>query len=83
MNTLGQVQRRIKKLQAQAEAITAGSTSSVLTDIRALMAKHGLTTADIEAPGGATRTGRKLGRPAGAKGAKKMATPAKKSPSLV
>jgi DNA-binding protein H-NS len=82
MTTLVQIQSRIKRLQAQAEAIIAKSTSSAVTDIRALMVKHGLTTADIEAPGGATRTGRKLGRPAGAKSAKKTAAAAKKSPSL-
>jgi hypothetical protein len=41
-----------------------------------------LTAPDIEAPGGATRTGRKLGRPAGARSAKKTAATAKKSPSL-
>lgn len=49
MATLEQIQARLKKLQAQADAIVAKQSSSVLETIRDLMAKHGLTIADIEA----------------------------------
>jgi DNA-binding protein H-NS len=49
MPTLEQIQAKLKKLQAQAEALIAKRTQSVLNDIRKLMDQHGLTTADIDA----------------------------------
>jgi DNA-binding protein H-NS len=49
MTTLKQIRSRIEKLQAQAEALLAKRASVVIADIRALMEKHGLTTADIDA----------------------------------
>jgi DNA-binding protein H-NS len=62
MATLEQIQTKVKKLQAQAEAIIAKRTQAVLSDIRALMEKHGLTAADIDAYGPARK---RPGRPAG------------------
>jgi DNA-binding protein H-NS len=48
MATLEQIQIRLKKLQAQADAMVAKKAQSVIDQIRALMLKHGLTTDDIE-----------------------------------
>lgn len=62
MPTLEQIQAKLKKLQAQAEAMIAKRAQSVLDDIRKLMEKHGLTTADIEAH---SSTKKRRGRPAG------------------
>lgn len=61
MTTLEAIQMKIKKLQAQAEAIAAKQTSNVLANIRDLMDKHGLTIADIEAHIGGKKRGRKAG----------------------
>jgi DNA-binding protein H-NS len=80
MPTLEQIQAKLKKLQAQAEAMIAKRAQSVLDDIRKLMEKHGLTTADIEAHSSTPR-----GRPPGkssksgvkAKAAAKPKLPAK------
>lgn len=82
MPTLEQIQAKLKKLQAQAEAMIAKRAQSVLDDIRKLMEKHGLTTADIEAH---SSTKKPRGRPAGktskpgvkAKAAAKPKLPAK------
>jgi DNA-binding protein H-NS len=63
MPTLEQVQRKMKRLQAQAEALIAKQSKAVLADIRKLMDEHGLTTADIEAH---SATKKRAGRPAGA-----------------
>ena len=62
MPTLEQIQAKLKKLQAQAEAMIAKRAQSVLDDIRKLMEKHGLTTADIDAH---SSTKKPRGRPAG------------------
>jgi len=51
MATLDQLQSKIQKLQHQAEALIAKNASKVLGDIRAMMERHGLTTADIDAHG--------------------------------
>ncbi|MFK4442190.1 DNA-binding protein H-NS [Caballeronia udeis] len=80
MPTLEQIQAKLKKLQAQAEALIAKRAQSVLDEIRKLMENHGLTTADIEAH---SSTKKRRGRPAGstskakAKGATKPKLPAK------
>ncbi|WP_321815173.1 MULTISPECIES: H-NS family nucleoid-associated regulatory protein [unclassified Paraburkholderia] len=58
MATLESIQARIAKLQAQAEAIVANKSTVVLNKIRDLMAKHGITVADVEAHAG-KRRGRK------------------------
>jgi DNA-binding protein H-NS len=49
MATLEQIQAQLKKLQAQAEALLANKAQAAIDQIRDLMLKHGLTTADIEA----------------------------------
>jgi DNA-binding protein H-NS len=49
MATLDQLYQKIARLQKQAESIVAKKAQSVLDDIRAMMERHGLTTADIEA----------------------------------
>jgi DNA-binding protein H-NS len=63
--TLEQIQAKLKKLQAQADAIVAKQSSSVLEKIRGLMEKHGLTTADIDAHVGSKKRGPEAGAKAG------------------
>ncbi|WP_109481076.1 H-NS family nucleoid-associated regulatory protein [Paraburkholderia sp. C35] len=58
MATLEALQAKIKKLQAQAEAIASEKSTAALESIRALMTKHNLTTADIDAHGGRKKRGR-------------------------
>jgi DNA-binding protein H-NS len=62
MATLEQIQARVKKLQAQAEALLAKRAQSAVDQIRDLMIKHGLTTADIEARAKARRDAKFAGR---------------------
>jgi DNA-binding protein H-NS len=57
--TFEQIQARLKKLQAQADAIVAKQSSVVLEKIRGLMEKHGLTPADIDAYVGSKERGPK------------------------
>ncbi|MFM0543719.1 H-NS family nucleoid-associated regulatory protein [Paraburkholderia strydomiana] len=59
--TLEAVQAKIKKLQAQADALIAKQSLGVVEKIRELMAKHGLTTADIDAHTGGKQRGKKVG----------------------
>lgn len=73
MATLEQIQAKLKKLQAQAEAIVAKQSSAVLEKIRGLTEKHGLTTADIDAHVGNKKRGPKAGDKAAAKTAKSVA----------
>ena len=61
MATLENVQAKIARLQAQAEALAAKQSSGVIAKIRDLMEKHGLTVADIEAHTGGKKRGRKPG----------------------
>jgi DNA-binding protein H-NS len=70
MTTLEQIQARMKKLQAQAEAIVAKGTQAAVDQIRELMLKHGLTTADIEATAKAKRDAGANGRSAVGRGVK-------------
>jgi DNA-binding protein H-NS len=49
MATLEKIQARVKKLQAQAEALLAKKTQAAVDQIRDIMLKHGLTTEDIGA----------------------------------
>jgi DNA-binding protein H-NS len=67
MPTLKQIQEKVKRLQAQAEALIAKQGKTVLADIRKLMDDHGLTTADIEAH---AATKKRAGRPPGGASAK-------------
>jgi antitoxin component HigA of HigAB toxin-antitoxin module len=59
--TLEAMQAKIKRLQAQADALIAKQSSGVIEKIRELMAKHGITTADIDAHTG----GKQRAKPAG------------------
>ncbi len=62
MATLKQIQAKMKQLGVQADALIAKQSSAVIANIKALMDKHGLTAADIEAHvGGAKKRGRKPG----------------------
>jgi len=49
MATLEQIQRKLKQLQAQADALIAKRMQGAIADIRKLMDDHGLTIADIDA----------------------------------
>jgi DNA-binding protein H-NS len=60
MATLEQIQARLKKLQAQADALIARKAQVAVNQIRELMIKHGLTTADIEAKAKARRDAKAL-----------------------
>ena len=77
MATLEALQAKIKKLQAQAEAMVSEKSTAALESIRALMAKHNLTTADIDSHLGRKKRGRPSLKPAGmqTKGAAKYLDP--------
>ena len=77
MATLEALQAKIKKLQAQAEAIASKKSTAALVGIRALMAKHNLTTADIDAHLGRKKRGRPSLKSAGVqtKGVAKYSDP--------
>ncbi|SAK82459.1 histone family protein nucleoid-structuring protein H-NS [Caballeronia hypogeia] len=68
MSTLENIQARMKKLQAQAETILAKQAQAAVDQIRELMLKHGLTTADIEAKAKAKRDAKASGRTAVSRG---------------
>ncbi|GJH26295.1 H-NS histone family protein [Caballeronia novacaledonica] len=70
MTTLENIQARMKKLQAQAETILAKQAQAAVDQIRELMLKHGLTTADIEARAKAKRDAKANGRVAVGRGSK-------------
>jgi DNA-binding protein H-NS len=80
MATLEQIQAKMKKLQAQADVLIAKQSSGVIEKIRELMAKHGLTIADIEAHTGVAKSGARRGPKPGAKRASKSAVGAAKTP---
>ena len=60
MAALEQIQARVKKLQAQAEALLAKKAQAAVDQIRKLMLEHGLTTEDIEANAKAKRAAKGL-----------------------
>ncbi|HEX7908683.1 MAG TPA: H-NS histone family protein, partial [Paraburkholderia sp.] len=66
--TLEAIQAKMKKLQAQADALIAKESTTVLKTIRELMEKHGLTTADIDAHAGGKQRTKKAVTKAAAKG---------------
>ncbi|MDR5747827.1 H-NS family nucleoid-associated regulatory protein [Caballeronia sp. LZ029] len=70
MTTLENIQARMKKLQAQAETILAKQAQAAVDQIRELMLKHGLTTADIEARAKAKRDAKANGRVTVGRGSK-------------
>jgi DNA-binding protein H-NS len=55
MSTLEQIQAKIKKLQAQADALIAKKAQAAVDQIQKIMLAHGLTTRDIEAKAKAKR----------------------------
>lgn len=59
MVTLSDIEERIGKLQAQAEAIRKKQLSAVVATIHSLMKEHGLSVADLNS---SDRTSRKMGR---------------------
>ncbi|GJH35809.1 H-NS histone family protein [Paraburkholderia hospita] len=61
MTTLDNLQAKIARLQAQAEALAAKQSVGVIAKIRDLMEKHSLTVADIKAHTGGKKRGRKPG----------------------
>ncbi|MFL9965133.1 H-NS family nucleoid-associated regulatory protein [Paraburkholderia sediminicola] len=67
MATLEQIEAKMKNLKTQAEALAAKKTQAVVDQIRDIMSKHGLTTADIEAKTSAKRAtkGQKVSAAAG------------------
>lgn len=60
MATLEQIQARVKKLQAQAEALLAKKAQAAVDQIRKLMLEHGLRTEDIESQAKAKRAAKGL-----------------------
>lgn len=74
MPTLEQIQAKLKKLQAQADALIARQTKVAVDEIRDLMLKHGLTTEDIEGSAKARRSARGLNGHAGNEKSKNMGT---------
>jgi len=60
MAALEQIQARVKKLQAQAEALLAKKAQAAVDQIRKLMLEHGLTTEDIESQAKAKRAAKGL-----------------------
>ena len=82
MPTLEQIQAKLKKLQAQADVLIARKAQAAVDQIRDLMLKHGLTTADIEAKAKALQASRfrstatiKPARPGQATGAHRHGLP--------
>jgi DNA-binding protein H-NS len=63
MPTLEVIQEKLKRLQAQADALIAKKAQSALDQIRRLMLEHGLTTEDIEAKAKAKREAKGAGSP--------------------
>lgn len=59
--TLEAIQSRLKKLQAQADALMTKETAKVLATIHRLMEEHGLTAADIGRRDGGKQLAKKVG----------------------
>src|SRR3954453_24245406 len=74
MPTLEQIQAKLQKLQAQADALIARQTQVAVDEIRDLMLKHGLTAEDIEGSAKATPSARALNGHAGNKKSKNIGT---------
>ncbi|WP_321791776.1 H-NS family nucleoid-associated regulatory protein [Caballeronia sp. J97] len=81
MTTLDKIQARMRKLQAQAEAIVAKKAQAAVDQIRELMLKHGLTTSDIESKAKARRDAKAGGRTAASRGVKAPLTAKGKLPA--
>jgi DNA-binding protein H-NS len=61
MATLEAIKAKMKKLQAQADALAAKESAKALNTIHALMAQHDLTTADIDAHVDGKQRGKRTG----------------------
>ncbi|SDR24557.1 DNA-binding protein H-NS [Paraburkholderia fungorum] len=61
MATLEQIQAKMDKLKAQAEALAAKNAQAIVDKIRGLMLQHGLTTKDIEADAKTKRAAKTVG----------------------
>lgn len=59
--TLEAIQAKMKKLQAQADALMTKETAKVLATIHRLMEEHGLTAADIGGRDGGKQLAKKVG----------------------
>lgn len=59
--TLEAIQAKMKKLQAQADALMTKETAKVLATIHRLMEEHGLTAADIGGHAGSKQRAKKVG----------------------
>jgi len=79
MPTLEQIQAKLKKLQAQADILIARKAQVAIDQIRDLMLKHGLTTADIEAKAKARREANRVNGNSGS-GKAKLAVAGQKVP---
>jgi DNA-binding protein H-NS len=66
--TLEAIQAKMKKLQARADALATKETAKVLKTIHELMAKHGLTAADIAGHAGGKQRANKVGAKAATRG---------------
>lgn len=84
MATLEQIQARMKKLQAQAEALLTKKAQAAVDQIRDIMLRHGLTTEDIEGNAKARRQGKRAAAgvkaKAGGAGAKGVLPPKYRDP---
>jgi DNA-binding protein H-NS len=78
MATLEQIETKMKKLRAQADALIAKRSSTVIANIQALMSKHGLTIADIDTHLGGKKRGPKHGT--GSADAKEVSAPKYRDP---
>jgi DNA-binding protein H-NS len=66
--TLEAIQAQMKKLQARADALMKREAAKVVRTIHELMAKHGLTTSDIDAHAGGKRRAKKVETKAAVRG---------------
>lgn len=76
MTKLEVIEARMRKLQAQAEALAKEESHKAITTIRQLMAEHGLSTADIDSHiGGKGRVAKQRARIQKSAGAAKYRDP--------
>jgi DNA-binding protein H-NS len=61
MATLEAIQKKIKALQAKADAVASKETAKVIAQIRDIMEEHGLAISDIDVHLGGKRRGRPPG----------------------
>jgi DNA-binding protein H-NS len=71
--TLETIEAKMKKLQAQADALITKEAATVLKTIRGLMEEHGLTTADIDGHAGGKQRAKNATAKTAVKSAKSVA----------